>query len=138
MAHLVSNRTHLYKYNSHLLKTPLTIELTADNYAYYVVAGHYDNNSSPDRGFQLQDTYENTVIVGYQCNSNLLNPSDPRQIWRQTSINPVPTCWYGGAYATSAPTMSGAYTTCESCAWLGAVHFSIPVPAAPARQHPMP
>lgn len=102
------------------------MELTADEFAYYVVAGHYDNNGLPDRGFHLQATYDNTIEVGYLCNSNLLNPTDPRQIWRKTTINPVPTCWYGGSYATSAPSMSGAYTTSESCSWWGAVHFTCP------------
>lgn len=126
MGNLMNNRTNLYRYNGLLLRSPITVELTADNFAYYVVAGHYDKTHLPDQGFQLQATYDNTMQVEYLCNSNYLSPSDTRQIWRSTTINPVPTCWYGGAYATSAPTMSGAYTTSESCIWYGAVHFSCP------------
>ena len=128
MRHLVFNSTsrHLYKKNRHLVRTPIKVTLTADNFAYYVVAGEYTAQNLPDKGFIKQATYENCKEVGYDCIQAYLNPR-PLQIWRQTkNIWPIPTTWYQGAYATSAPSMSGAAASCEACIWLGAIHFTLP------------
>lgn len=51
MNHLIANGTHLYKKNSHLVRTPFTFTLNPDERAYYAVAGAYDTNSWPKNGF---------------------------------------------------------------------------------------
>lgn len=129
MAHFIANGTNLYKYRKpstyHLLRTPLAVELTADDMSYYVVAGYYTTQNLPDRGFIEQSTSTNVIAMGYQALQNYNNPTDARQIWRTTSVQ-VASAWYQGAYATSAPTMSGAFASCECCIWLQAVHFTVP------------
>lgn len=127
MRHLVFNTasSHLYKKSKHLVRTPIKMTLTADQYAYYVVAGDYTAQNLPDKGFIRQLTADNIDYVGYDCLQAYNNPNR-LQIWRNTNIWPIPSTWYQGGYATSAPTMSGATNSCEACIWLGAVHFTIP------------
>lgn len=51
MNHLVANGTHLYKKNSHLVRTPYTYTLNPDERAYYAMAGEYTSNGWPNRGW---------------------------------------------------------------------------------------
>ena len=129
MNHLIchSNRQHFYKKSGHLVRTPIRITLTADEFAYYVVAGDYQPVTHlPKCGFIDSATYDHTIEVGYKCINSFFFPTSPYQIWRKTTINPIPTAWYQGTYATSAPSFSSARLSSEACMWIGAVHFTVP------------
>lgn len=128
---LVSNGTHLYKVgtgaSAHLMRTPLTFTLSPDAMSFYAVAKAYTTSGWPARGFIDAATSANVKGVGSDCISQLVTPSDSRQMWRAVTTSHHPeTVWYQGAYATSAPTASGAVTSCEAYAQLAAYHFTIP------------
>ena len=96
MRHLVFNTasSHLYKKSKHLVRTPIKMTLTADQYAYYVVAGDYTAQNLPDKGFIRQLTADNVDYVGYDCLQAYNNPNR-LQIWRNTNIWPIPSTWSG-------------------------------------------
>ena len=128
---LVSNGTHLYKVgtgaSAHLMRTPLTFTLSPDAMSFYAVAKAYTTSGWPARGFIDAATSTNVKGVGSDCISQLVTPSDSRQMWRAVTTSHHPeTVWYQGAYATSAPNANAAVTSCEAYVQLAAYHFKIP------------
>ena len=127
MYHLVGNGSHLYRRDSHLVRTPIKLSLTPDDRAYYSVAGEYTDAHWPAHGFIEQNTYDNVWAMGAACIQAYLNPTSALQMWRQVSSSHDPeTVWYQGAFATSASSMALSYESCEAYMQLGAYHFSIP------------
>lgn len=125
-----SEGSHLLKRSSHLVRTPIIINLSPDERAYYSVAGSYAKQGNvwwPDGGFIQQNTMNNVWAVGADCIQAYLNPSDWQQGWRGvTSAHDPETVWYQGAFAPSAPNINAAYLSCEAYIQLGAYHFAVP------------
>lgn len=122
---LISNRTHLYKRSSHLLRTPLTktITLTPDERSWYAVAGEY-SNEWPTAGFvTIAGNYRNIPPLGKEMRRHYLDPSLNRsQKWRRvTTAHDPEFVFYQGAYSTSKNTLGG-----ESYMQLCGYHFTIP------------
>lgn len=127
-----SSKVARYTKNSvtRILRTPITKTFTATERAVYQVAGHYNKNDIPDSGFIEQATENNVRYVEAQCLQRLLNYNGTRpslQIWREvkTDVQPM-SVWYGGAYATSAPSPDAGGISCESYYQMGAYKFDIP------------
>jgi len=103
MEHLIGNGTHLYKKSSHLVRTPMTVTLKPDDRAYYAVAGEYTSTGWPNRGWIMAGSVQNNIQVGRDLFNAYYNPPSANQRWRKVTTSHDPeTCWYQGAYSTTA------------------------------------
>lgn len=109
MGTIISNGSLMYRYGSPalILRTPIHIKLKPDQRAVYQVCGRYSKQGNvwwPNGGFIAKNPNTGDVRqVGADCVSAALHPADQRQTWRSvTSTHDPETCWYQGAYATSA------------------------------------
>lgn len=111
-----------------ILRTPITINLKPDQRALYTIAGNYDTKTTfPTSGFIEQNTYSNVQAMGKECCIRALNPT-AYQKWTMVNTSHDPeTCWYNGAFATSAPNLPATFTSCEAYAQFGAYHFTLPL-----------
>lgn len=119
---LIGNGSSLYRYGGSLLRTPIVIKnKKADERAYYDVAGRYDSAGWPASGFiqsitsSTKDACETAGLNMYNSYAGIKQPSGGVQIWRQVSSAHDPECcWYQGAYATSATSISTGKNQCEA------------------------
>ena len=126
---LIANGSRIYRYGSHLLRTPLrkTINITPDAMAYYSVAGTY-LNATPTGGVigtGGQNAYENAIRAGKQMRRQYLGltTTPGRQIWRSVTTSHQPELvFYQGAYSTT----TGNYNQSEAYLQIPAYHFTVP------------
>lgn len=115
----------LYRRNNLLVRTPISnVKLNPIEMAYYAIAGSYNSNQFPDRGFHGLLTQADVVGTGQQVYNGYFQKLNNLQIWRQVTTNHHPECaWYQGTYATSAP---NPQNSCESYGQMCAYKFSVP------------
>lgn len=109
-----------------ILRTPITKTLQPDGRAIYQVAGNYDKYGNPTSGFIEQNTYANVQAMGKECCIRALNPTANNHWTMVTNSHDPETCWYNGAFATSAPNLASTFNSCEGYAQFGAYHFTLP------------
>lgn len=109
-----------------ILRTPIQKTVSPDARAVYQCAGVYDKYGNPTNGFIEQNTLANVKAMGKECVIRALNPT-ANEHWRAVTTTHDPeTCWYNGAFATSAASIAATLTSCEAYMQMGAYHFTIP------------
>lgn len=123
---------HLYKFDGHLLRTPLykQLQLTPDAMSYYDVAGSY-MSAMPTAGVVSTtetNIWLNTVKSGKTMRGYYLQSGTPTaQIWRAVTTSHEPEfVFYHGAFSPSANSMQGGMAYGEAFVKIPAYHFSIP------------
>lgn len=109
-----------------ILRTPIQKTVSPDARAVYLCAGVYDKYGNPTNGFIEQNTLANVKAMGKECVIRALNPT-ANEHWRAVTTTHDPeTCWYNGAFATSASAVAATLTSCEAYYQMGAYHFTVP------------
>ena len=125
MERLIGNGTLLYRRNNLLVRTPISnVKLSPVEMAYYSIAGSYNSNQFPDKGFHGALTQVDVNGVGQQVYNGYFQKLSNYQIWRQVTTSHHPECaFYQGTYATSAP---NPQNSSESYGQMCAYKFTIP------------
>lgn len=109
-----------------ILRTPITKTLQPDGRAVYQVAGKYDKYGNPTNGFIEQNTYANVKAMGKEVVMRAFNPTANNHWTMVTNSHDPETCWYQGAFATSAPNIASTFNSCEAYYQMSAYHFTLP------------
>ena len=117
----------MYRWNSKILRTPITFRIRPDQKKIYMIGNPATNNAAgePTHGFVYQGIDLTAVrIVGWRLINRMINEQPP---WLDASGAHDPEfVWYQGAYSTSQLTWQQGKLYSEAYASLAGFHFTVP------------